>query len=250
MPMTGNLSIHIRVSFLSLPLALAFGMNPLQAARDLPGGPSPQAEVPCGDTPKRFASGQVEQCTLAREHRHGEVMLPAGSLVTFRKTGDLAEAVLSAQTLVSGQELPAKATLFFDPAGRMRHFWLHEEATIQGHRLRGMGRFYSGYLGHMLHANGKLRAVWLAEEEAIDGLPCASSLPLLGGSWSAVKLGAQAMAWFYEDGRLRQAMLARDSTYQGQALKKGTVVSLRRDGTLDAAAKKLDWAGWATFHDD
>jgi len=246
--MTRNFSTLNRKS--TLVLALTLGLSSLQAARDLPEGPTPRAEVPCGGTPKRFDSGQVEQCTLAREYRHGEVMLPAGSQITFQKTGELAEAILSAPTLVSNQLLPAKATLFFDPAGRMRHFWLQEEATIQGHRLRGMGRFYTGYLGHMLHANGKLRAVWLAEEETIDGLPCASTLPVLRGAWTAVKLGAQAMAWFYEDGRLRQAMLGQDITYQGQALKKGTVVSLRRDGTLDAAAKKLDWAGWSTFQED
>ncbi len=113
-----------------------------------------------------------------------------------------------------------------------------------------MGRGYTGYLGHMLHASGKLRAAWLAGEETIDGVPCASKLPLLGGAWHALRLGAQAMAWFYDDGRLRQAMLARDAIIHGQALRKGEVVSLRRDGTLDAAAKKLDWSGWNDFPGD
>lgn len=209
--------------------------------------PSQAGEVPCAGTPKRHDNGQIEQCSLARDYRIGDLSLPEGTLVTITKTGMLAEAFLAAPVVVSGQTLPPKATLFFDSAGRMRHFWLREEAVIQGYRLRAMGKGYTGYLGHMLHVNGKLRAVWLAGEEVIDGIPCASKLPFLQGGWQAIRLGAQAMAWFYEDGHLRQAMIARDTAIQGHAFRRGEVLSLRRDGTLDLVAQKLDWNGWGSF---
>jgi len=231
-------------------LAGALGSGPALAARAVPALLPPAAEVPCAGSPKRHDSGQVEQCTLARDYRSGDLTLPAGSLVTFTRTGVISEVFLAAPVVVSGQTLPPKATLFFDAAGRMRHFWLREESLIQGYRLRAMGKGYTGYLGHMLHANGKLRAAWLAGEEVIDGIPCASKLRLLRGGWHAIRLGARAMAWFYEDGRLRQAMLARDTIIQGQAFRKGEVLSLRRDGTLDPTAQKLDWNGWGTFRDD
>ncbi len=242
-------TLLVRFSLASL-LACTLGSGPAPAAGAVQEMPPQAAEVPCAGTPKRHDNGQVEQCTLARDYPIGDIKLPEGSQVTFTKSGVLAEAFLAGQVLVSGRTLPAKATLFFDPAGRMRHFWLREECSIQGYRLRAMGKGYTGYLGHMLHPNGKLRAVWLAGEEVIDGLPCASRLPLLQGGWRAIRLGAQAMAWFYEDGHLRQAMLARDTTIQGQSLRKGEVLSLRRDGTLDLVAQKLDWNGWGSFRDD
>lgn len=238
----------VRIGFASLLAGMVvFGSAYAAGAVDtLP----PQAgEVLCAGTPKWHYNGQIEQCTLARDYRSGDLSLPEGSLVTFTKTGMLAEAFLAAPVVVSGQTLPAKATLFFDSAGRMRHFWLREEAVIQGYRLRAMGKGYIGYLGHMLHPNGKLRAAWLAGEEVIDGLPCASKFPFLQGGWQAIRLGAQAMAWFYEDGHLRQAMLARDTTIQGQVFRKGEVLSLRRDGTLDLVTQKLDWNGWGSFPD-
>ena len=209
--------------------------------------PLQSAEVPCTGTPKRFDTGQIERCTLAGEYRVGDVTLPAGSQVTFARNGVMSDAFLGGQVVVHGQPLPPKATLYFDSAGQVRHFWLREEMSMQGHRLRAMGKGYTGYLGHMLHANGKLRAAWLAKPEMIDGIPCASKLPLFRGGWHAIGLGAQAMAWFYDDGRLQQAMLARDATIQGRAFTKGEVISLRHDGTLDLAAPRIDWSGWEGF---
>lgn len=238
----------VRRGVLAAGLACAVGNGLAQVPAAAP-DPRPQ-EVPCAGLPKLHGNGRIEQCTLAREHRLGEVTLPAQTQVKFHPMGGVAEAVLGAQAEVRGQVLPAQATLFFDSAGRVRHFWLLAEATLQGHRLRGMGTAYSGHLGHMLHANGNLRAAWLAGEEVIDRIPCASRLPVFRGAWHAVRLGAQAMVWFHPDGRLRQAMLARDATVQGRAFKKGEVVSLRKDGTLDPAAEKLDWKGWAGFRED
>ncbi len=231
-------------------LALVLGMGTAHSAGAANEIPPPLSTLSCDAAPKRFDNGQLEQCTLVGDYRVPELTLPSGSRLSFSRTGALSEAFLGGPAEVHGQLLPSKATLFFDPAGRLRHFWLGEESSIQGHRLRAMGMGYTGYLGHMLYANGKLRAAWLAGEELIDGIPCASKLPLMRGAWHAVRLGAQAMVWFYDDGRLRQAMLARDVNVQGHPFKKGELISLRRDGTLDPAAKKLDWSGWNGFRDD
>jgi hypothetical protein len=57
-----------------------------------------------------------------------------------------------------------------------------------------------------------------------------------------IRLGTQRMAWFYDTGRLQQAMLSRDFTLQGQSFAKGDVISLGPDGKVDLTAKKIsDW---------
>ena len=251
-PVTGNATLAPPRFVPSLVswLVCVLGVAAVQAAGQLSEIPHRSPAVACADAPKRFDNGKLELCTLTHEYRMSELTLPSGSVLTFSKDGVLTEAFLGDRAVIYGQELPRQATLFFDPKGRMRHFWLREETSIQGHQLRSMGKGYTGYLGHMLYTNGKLRAAWLAGEEMIDGVPCASKLPLLRGAWHAVKLGAQAMVWFYDEGHLRQAMLARDAIIQGHAFKKGEVISLRRAGTLDAAAKRLDWSGWNDFPDD
>lgn len=215
---------------LAVPLAPVLAVAPLQL----------QAQgMSCEGTPKRRTDGTIERCRLAAEYRVGNIALPAGSDLTVRTSGVVLEAVLRGPTMVGGQPLPDKATLSFDSAGIPYDFFLDKSAVYKGHHLRAKDKG----VGHMLYPDGKLRAIWLAEEEVIDGIPCASNLPLFGGWWHAITIGAQAMAWFYENGQLQQAMLSRDFTIQGHSFKKGDVVRLNRDGTLDLTSPKLDWAG-------
>jgi hypothetical protein len=93
--------------------------------------------------------------------------------------------------------------------------------------------------GARLHRNGKLLAIWLAQDEMIDGVPCTSSGNPFRMGLTAARLGTQRMAWFYENGHLQQAMLSQDFIVQGHSFKKGEVISLTLDGQVDVHAKKL-----------
>jgi hypothetical protein len=111
---------------------------------------------------------------------------------------------------------------------------------MQGHTLWD----HEDGLGHMLYASGAIRAIWLAKGEAIQGVPGARRLPLGQGWWHSITLGAQAMTWFFEDGKLEQALLSQDITLDGHAFTRGDVVRFHRDGTVDLTSPKLDWQGW------
>ena len=55
----------------------------------------------------------------------------------------------------------------------------------------------------------------------------------------AMSLGTRRMAWFYDNGRLQRAMLSRDAVIQGHTFKRGDIIRLRRDGTVDLTAPTL-----------
>ncbi len=192
-------------------------------------------DVPCEGTPKLNASGHIVKCRLAADHRIGMHLFWRGTELDFSGNGVLSHAALARETAFYGLSIPAGSDVFFDPEGGVRHFWLRAPAVMQGYRLRAKRKG----LGHMVYPNGQFRAVWLATATEIDGIRCASSLPFGFGGWHAITLGAQAMAWFYPDGRLQQGMLAHEATIGGRAFKRGDVVSLHHDGTLDLTAPKL-----------
>lgn len=194
-----------------------------------------QSNLPCVDKATLHRNGTVKHCRLASEHRFGVQLLPAGSDVYLLETGVPERIVLGAGAAFNGQVLPAKATVFLERDGRLRSFWLPEDAVIQGHRIPGQ----EDRRGNRLHPNGTVRAVWLVGDQEIDGIPCTTSGNVFRMGLRVIRLGSRRMAWFYDNGRLQQAMLSRDAVILGHAFKKGDIISLRRDGTVDLAAPKL-----------
>ncbi len=194
-----------------------------------------QADTLCVGKTARHPNGAVKRCRLAREHRFGVHLVPAGSDVYLHDTGVLWLIVLGADAAFDGQVLPAKASIFLERDGRMRFFWLHEDAVIQGHRIPG----HEDGAGNRLHPNGTVRAIWLVGDQEIDGIPCTTSGNVLRFGMRVISLGTKRMAWFHDNGRLQQAMLSRDVVIQGHAFKKGDIISLRRDGTVDLTAPLL-----------
>jgi len=191
--------------------------------------------VPCAEPVKYFDSGKLDHCVLADEYSVAESSLPQGSEVFFNPTGRLSHSRLARATLFRGQALPANATVFFDGETRIRSFWVASDTEIQGHMIRG----HEDGLGNVLYPNGKLRAIWLARDEVIDGIPCTSSLNVRELGLRVIFLGARRMVWFYDDGKLQQAMLSQDISIRGRKLRKGEVVYFRPDGTPDVNERKL-----------
>jgi hypothetical protein len=194
-----------------------------------------QSSIPCVAKPRLHRNGAIKHCRLANEHRFGAHVIPPGSDVYLHDTGVPWRIVLGADAAIYGQVLPAKASIFLERDGRLRFFWLHEDAVIQGHRIPG----HEDGQGNRLHPNGTVRAIWLAGDQEIDGIPCTSSGNVLRMGMRVMHLGTKRMAWFHDNGRLQQAMLSRDAVIQGHAFRKGDIISLRRDGTLDVAAPPL-----------
>jgi hypothetical protein len=192
----------------------------------------------CASRVKYFKDGKPRSCQVAKAFLVGGVEIPPRSNVTFRSSGEVDIAWLGKEGAVHGQSLPEGTALFFASDGRLRFFWPSRDTVLQGHLVRAQ----DDGAGSRLHPNGKLLAIWLAQDEVIDGIPCSSSGNVLRMGLGVLHLGTKRMAWFYDDGRLQQAMLARDFTLQGHSFRKGEVVSLDRNGRVDLNAKQLyEW---------
>lgn len=189
----------------------------------------------CAGQARQRSSGKVEACVLLQPYAFDGIELPAGSKASFREDGKVEQVRLNRDSPVYGQMLPAGTTLFFKHTGGLRHFWLPMDTVIQEHLVWG----HEDGAGNQLHPNGKLKAIWLATDETIDGVPCTSSGNPLRVGLRASRLGTQRMVWFYDSGRLQQAMVSREFTLQGHTFKTGDVISLGPDGRIDLNAKRL-----------
>lgn len=128
-----------------------------------------------------YANGKLDTCTLAAESRFGEATLPAGSLISLDEAGQIKSA-------------------------RMSH-----DTRIRGLLCRGGGPLGPGE-GDMVafYPSGKLREIFLAEDQSIDGVPCAH-----GGLGTTLRHGDPRVV-LNEDGSLRSCRLARDFGGQKQ----------------------------------
>jgi hypothetical protein len=195
---------------------------------------APADAVGCAGTPEHDAGGHLRQCELAAAATLAGQPLPPGTHVSFGPDGVPDMAVLSRESPVYGQRLPSGTTLHFR-GGQLHHFWLPADTQIQGHLVRGQ----DDGAGSRMHPNGRLLAIWLAQDEVIDRVPCTSSGNFLRMGFGVIRLGTQRMAWFRPDGRLQQCLVSRDFTLDGYPLRKGDVVSLDADGHVDPGAEKL-----------
>lgn len=179
--------------------------------------------------PCRESQSTRKSCVLARDYAIADGTLPEGTELRFPGGGMLAR--LSRRAAIQKRELPPAATIHFDAAGKVRGFWLHADAAIAGHVIRG----HEDGVPNTLYDSGALRSIWLAGDEVIDGVPVTSSGNVLRMGWRVMSLGTQRMVYFYEDGRLRQAMLSRDAQVGGVLYRKGDVVRFDEEGQPSVA---------------
>ena len=192
----------------------------------------------CANRIKYYDDGKPSSCQVSQALMVGNIQIPSGSDVSFRPNGEVGSAWLGKDGTVYGQALPAGTALHFGKGDQLRHFWLSKDTVLQGHLVN---RQDDG-AGSRLHPNGKLLAIWLAQDEVIEGVPCTSSGNPFRMGLTAARLGTQRMAWFYDNGHLQQAMLSQDFTLQGHSFKKGEVISLDPDGKVNLNAKRLyEW---------
>lgn len=138
-----------------------------------------------------YASGKLDTCTLAAESRFGEATLPAGSLISL------------------------------DEAGQIRSARMSHDTRIRGLLCRGGGPLGPAE-GDMVtfYPSGKLKELFLAEDQQIDGVPCAH------GGLGTTLLHGDPGVLLNEDGSLRACRLARDFAGQKQGTRYTTTSRL------------------------
>ena len=155
--------------------------------------------------------------------------VPCTGVIEYYKDGMLEFGHLAQEATLSGQLLPAGTGVHFTPEGVFDWCFLQQDTRIQGHLCRGSGHNFMT----CFHPSGQLRLVWLAENEVIDGIPCAKFRFL-----SAIFHGGDG-TYFHDNGRLQRANLSRTFEIQGHSFRKDAIVRFDPDGNLIEKKEKV-----------
>jgi antitoxin component YwqK of YwqJK toxin-antitoxin module len=190
--------------------------------------------IPCKGEVKYFENSKLNTCVLSKDFTIDEYLLPSSSKLFFNNEGKLDRCIISKATNFFDQVLPAKTNVFFNFWGEKLSFWLPEHTIIQGHLI---GASDDGP-GTPLYPNGKLKEIWLVNDELIDSIPCTTSGNIFKYGWHVMSMGTERRVKFYDNGHLQKAMLSRDVTIQGHSHKKGELIFFDKDGKIDLNVKK------------
>jgi hypothetical protein len=149
--------------------------------------------------------------------------------VEYYQNGKLTSCTLGCEDTLSGQPLPAGTIVHFTPEDHFDWCFLQQNTLIQGHLCRGEDHEFMT----CFHPNGQLKIAWLAQDEIIQGIPCAKFqfLSALLGWVAGDKDGSTG---FHENGRLRYCALSENSTIEGQRFRRGDALRFDQDGKLVA----------------
>jgi len=120
--------------------------------------------------------------------------------------------------------LPKGTIVYLHADGTLDRCFLPKPTRLEGHLCKG----HSSEWDTVFHRNGKLRIIWLEEDELIQDIPCKRATRL-GEMISGKK---HSGVEFHPNGRLARARLSRDAQIQGVPLKEGDVVHFDEDGRL------------------
>ncbi len=150
----------------------------------------------------------------------------AGS-VEYYQNGEVTSCTLGREDTLSGQPLPAGTVVHLTPEGYLDWCFLQQNTEIQGHLCRGQGHgFMTGF-----YPNGQLKTAWLAQDEIIQGIPCAKF------RFMSFLFGGGDKTVFDENGRLRFCTLSENFTIEGHKLRKGDEVRFDKEGQLVISKK-------------
>jgi len=145
-----------------------------------------------------YQDGALNRCTVSRDTRFGQAQIPTGSIIELW------------------------------PNGTTRYVMLAHNAVVLGYNVMG-GSFLGPSEGSVLtfYPSGKLRSVYLVDDQTIQGVPCR------GDQWGILTdpIDGGNQVEFYEDGKLRSCKLTRD--YAGQ--QSGHRLTLASEPLTDAA---------------
>lgn len=146
--------------------------------------------------------------------------------VEYYENGNLKYCDLAREDTLSGQPLAAGTGVHFTEDGVFDWCFLREDTEIQGYLCRGEGH---GFMT-VFHPNGKVRNVYLADDEVIQGIPCAR-FRFLSAVFNPIhhKYGSTN---FYDDGSLKYCELSENFIIEGQSFRRGDALRFDRDGRL------------------
>jgi len=142
--------------------------------------------------------------------------------VEYYQGGKLKSCMLGREDTITGQPLPPGTVVNLTPEGSLDWCFLPQNTMIQGHLCLGSGHEFMT----CFHPNGQLKTAWLAQDEVIQGIPCAKY------HFMSSLFGGGERTLFDERGRLRYCRLSAAVTLEGQPLKKGAEVRLGEEGKL------------------
>jgi hypothetical protein len=190
--------------------------------------------IPCTGVVKYFENKKLNSCTLSKDFKVDEYLLPAGTKLFFGNDGKLSRCIVSKDTKFNGQLLPAKTNVFLNMWGEQLSFWLPANTLIQGYLI---GASDDGQ-GTPLYSNGRLKEIWLQKDTLVDNVPCTTSANIFKYGWHVISMGTERRLRFYDNGHIQRAMLSRDVTIQAHSYKKGELVFFDKEGKIDLNAKK------------
>lgn len=191
---------------------------------------------PAGTEVNLNEKGELARCRLAQEFSTSSgFKLPAGTEIWSFTAGQPCACCLHGDSHFCGLTLPQHSTVFLPSVRAGWRLWPSQPVLIQGHLC---GASDDG-VGHFFYFDGALRAAWLVGIQEIEDVPCVSAVA--GMPMQVWVYGTDRMAWFYRNGHLRQAMVAREVEIQGRIFTKGDIIVFNRDGTLDRTGLTLGW---------
>jgi hypothetical protein len=148
--------------------------------------------------------------------------------VEYYQDGKLTSCTLGREDTLSGQPLPAGTVVHLTPDGYLDWCFLQQNTEIQGHLCRGESHgFMTGF-----HPNGQLKTAWLAQDEIIQGIPCAKFKFLSAVMGWIEDSGKDGSTRFHENGFLRYCALSENFTIEGQRFRKGDAIRFDLDRKL------------------
>lgn len=171
--------------------------------------------------------GKEEPSAEARVITKGDVKEIQGisctGLVTYFNDGKLESFILAREDTFSGQIIPAGSGVTLTKEGILNYCSLPKDTYIQGHLCKGEG---PTSWQTCFYPNGKLKLIWLGQDEVIQGIPCKEA------SFMADVFGGGAGVSFHENGKLKRCKLPKSVTVEGYSFKKGDHVNFGQDGDV------------------
>jgi hypothetical protein len=142
---------------------------------------------------------------------------PCRGYVWLHPSGALDSFELARDAEVAGRTLPEGSRVFLREDGSLEWCWLSRDLVIDGIRCNGgWGKITTAF-----HSNGRLSAVFLSEDQEIQGVPCEASV------FHPVELD--------EEGRLRGCQLSRAWRSHGREFAAREVLRFDADGRPELA---------------
>jgi hypothetical protein len=176
-------------------------------------------------------SGEEQNRVMRVVVPEGEVTevqgVPCTGGIEYYEDGNLMHCSLARADTLSGQPLAAGTGVHFTEEGVFEWCFLRENTVIQGYMCRGQGH---GFMTRF-HPNGQLRTAWLAEDQVIQGIPCAK-FRFLSALIGWVEGDKDGHTGFHENGQLRYCELSENFTIEGRRFRRGDAIRFDEDGKL------------------